>query len=88
MSNNNNNNNNAKNSKLVSSSAGTTTIGFSGVSDLGGGMKVGFRVNTDWADVGSLTQDTDVTAGFGNLTTAAAAPRNQVHLQTAKTTLN
>jgi predicted porin len=57
-----NNNNNAKNTKLVSSSAGTTTVGISGVSDLGGGMKVGFRVNTDWADVGGLTQDTDTTA--------------------------
>ena len=61
-----NNNNNAKNTKLVSSSAGTTTFRFAGVTDLGAGMKMGFSVNTDWADVGGLTQDADsatVTAG-------------------------
>lgn len=52
-----NNTNNAKDLKAVSSNAGTTTIGIKGVEDLGGGMKVGFSVNTDWADVGGLTQD-------------------------------
>ena len=69
-----NNNNNAKNTKLVSSSAGTTTFRFAGVSDLGAGLKMGFSVNTDWADVGGLTQDADTaTAGAaGTLTTATA----------------
>jgi len=52
-----NNTNDAKDFKGVSSNAGTTTIGIKGVEDLGGGMKVGFSINTDWADVGSLTQD-------------------------------
>jgi len=52
-----NNTNDAKDFKGVGSNAGTTTIGIKGVEDLGGGMKVGFSINTDWADVGSLTQD-------------------------------
>jgi predicted porin len=52
-----NNTNDAKDFKGVSSNAGTTTIGIKGVEDLGGGMKVGFSVNTDWNDVGGLTQD-------------------------------
>lgn len=59
-----NNNNNAKDFKGISSSAGTTTIGIKGVQDLGGGLKAGFSVNTDWADIGGLTQDQDTaTAG-------------------------
>ena len=69
-----NNNDNGKNSKLVSSSAGTTTVGFSGVSELGSGLKIGFRVNTDWADVGGLTQDISTSAGIGATTTATAFP--------------
>jgi len=52
-----NNTNDAKDFKGVSSNAGTTTIGIKGVEDLGSGMKVGFSINTDWADAGSLTQD-------------------------------
>jgi len=52
-----NNTNDAKDFKGVSSNAGTTTIGIKGVEDLGSGMKVGFSINTDWNDVGSLTQD-------------------------------
>jgi predicted porin len=56
-----NNTNNAKDFKGLGSNAGTTTIGIKGVEDLGGGMKVGFSVNTDWADVGGLTQDADTT---------------------------
>jgi len=52
-----NNTNDAKDFKGVSSNAGTTTIGIKGSQDLGDGMKVGFSINTDWADVGSLTQD-------------------------------
>ena len=52
-----NNTNDAKDFKGLGSNAGTTTIGIKGVEDLGGGMKVGFSINTDWADVGGLTQD-------------------------------
>jgi len=52
-----NNTNDAKDFKGVGSNAGTTTIGIKGVEDLGKGMKIGFSINTDWADVGGLTQD-------------------------------
>jgi predicted porin len=78
-----NNSNDAKDSKLLSSSAGTTTVGIKGVEDLGGGLKVGFSVNTDWADVGGLTQDADAgtgkiaaTAGGGTVASQAGAFAN------------
>jgi predicted porin len=51
-----NNSNTAKSARTVASSAGTTTIGVAGVEDLGGGMKMGFRVNTDWAEAGGFNQ--------------------------------
>jgi predicted porin len=54
---------NTKDFKGISSSAGTTTIGIKGTEDLGGGMKVGFSVNTDWSDLGALTQDSALTLG-------------------------
>jgi len=52
--------------KGLASSAGTTTVGIKGVEDLGGGLKVGFSVNTDWSDLGGMTQD-------GSAVTAAQA---------------
>ncbi|MFN7882731.1 MAG: porin [bacterium] len=52
-----NSNNNTRDSKLLSSSAGTTTVIIRGTEDLGGGLKAGFLIGTDWADVGGLTQD-------------------------------
>lgn len=68
-----NSTNDLKDVKGISSSAGTTTVGIKGVEDLGGGLKIGFSVNTDWAEAGGLTQDgaaasTTPTAGgtFGN----------------------
>ena len=69
-----NNNNNAKDFKGLGSNAGTTTIGIKGVEDLGGGMKVGFSVNTDWSDVGGFTQDQDTaTASTVGATIGAAS---------------
>ena len=52
-----NSTNNLKDVKGISSSAGTTTVGIKGVEDLGGGMKIGFSLNTDWSEAGGLTQD-------------------------------
>jgi predicted porin len=52
-----NNSNSAKSTKGLGSNAGTTTIGIKGVTDLGNGLKAGFSVNTDWADLGGVTQD-------------------------------
>lgn len=63
---------NAADAKAVGSNAGTTTIGIKGVEDLGGGLSVGFSVNTDWTDIGGISQDTDKatittqTGGFAN----------------------
>ena len=68
-----NNTNSAKSAKGVGSNAGTTTIGIKGVEDLGGGMKVGFSVNTDWSDLAGTNQDSTATTassiqtgGFAN----------------------
>ena len=69
-----NNSDDAKDSKLLSSASGTTTIGIKGVEDLGGGLKVGFSINTDWADLGGLTQDASATAGASSLTGGGTIP--------------
>ena len=62
-----NNTNNTKDAKAVSSNAGTTTVGIKGSEDLGGGLKAGFSINTDWNEAAGQTQDalvaTDVPAG-------------------------
>jgi len=73
-----NSTNNNKDAKAISSSAGTTTVGIKGVEDLGAGLKVGFSINTDWAEAGGLTQDgasTTYAAGTagGNIPTASGS---------------
>jgi predicted porin len=67
------NSNNAKDANTVASAAGTTTLVFSGSEDLGGGLKAGFLVGTDWTDLSGLAQDGTVstassiqTGGFAN----------------------
>ncbi len=67
-----NNSNNAKDAKAISSSAGTTAIKFNVVQDLGNGLKASFLSETNPADVGGVSQDTDVATvttqagGFNN----------------------
>jgi predicted porin len=68
-----NNTNSAKSTKGLGSQAGTSTIGIKGVEDLGGGLKVGFSINTDWADLSGANQDSTATTassiqsgGFAN----------------------
>ena len=65
-----NNTNNLKDAKAVSSNAGTTTVGIKGSEDLGGGLKAGFSINTDWAEAAGQTQDgtppTSAQSGFAN----------------------
>ncbi|WP_333845380.1 porin [Limnohabitans sp.] len=59
--------------KALSSSAGTTGIVIAASEDLGGGMRAGASIATDWAEAGGLTQDGSSyavgTAG-GNIPTA------------------
>ncbi len=65
-----NNTNNLKDAKAVSSNAGTTTVLITGYEDLGGGLKAGFSINTDWNESGGQSQDgtapTAGQSGFGN----------------------
>ena len=65
-----NNTNNLKDAKSVSSNAGTTTVGIKGSEDLGGGLKAGFSVNTDWSEASGQSQDgtapTPSQSGFAN----------------------
>jgi len=59
--------------KLISSSAGTTGIVLAATEDLGGGLKAGASIATDWAEAGGLTQDGGATAtntAGGNIPTA------------------
>jgi predicted porin len=46
-----------KDVKGISSSAGTTGIIIAASEDLGGGLRVGASIATDWAEAGGLTQD-------------------------------
>ena len=52
-----NSSDNLKDVKGISSSAGTTGVLFVATEDLGGGLKVGASIATDWAEAGGLTQD-------------------------------
>ena len=64
---------NTADSKLIGSNAGTTGIVIAASEDLGGGMRAGASIATDWAEAGGLTQDGSSyavgTAG-GNIPTA------------------
>jgi len=65
-----NNKDNTKDAKGVASNAGTTTVGIKGSEDLGGGLKAGFSINTDWAEAAGQTQGgtapTPAQSGFAN----------------------
>jgi predicted porin len=68
-----NNTNNAKDAKGVSSSAGTTGLRISGVQDIGQGLRAGFLITTDFADLAGANQDSTATTassiqtgGFNN----------------------
>ena len=60
----------AEDKKAISSSAGTSTVGIKVTEDLGGGLKAGLSINTDFADAGSLTQDTSGTTPTASATFA------------------
>ena len=64
------NKNNTKDAKGVASNAGTTTVGIKGSADLGGGLKAGFSINTDWSEASGETQSgaaaTSAQSGFAN----------------------
>lgn len=68
-----NNSNDTKDVNTVSSSAGTTSVVISGTEDLGKGLKAGFLVATDWADLAGTNQNSTATTassiqtgGFAN----------------------
>jgi len=68
-----NSTNSTRDRAIMNSSAGTTTIRISGSEDLGGGLRVGFSVNTDWsalagmnADLAASTASSTQTGGFAN----------------------
>jgi len=75
-----NNSDNAKDQKAVSSNAGTTTVNISGSEDLGGGLKMGFSINTDWAEASGQIQDKSVittipsVAGIASTASTVANP--------------
>jgi predicted porin len=64
------NSNSTKNLKTVGSNSGTTTLGFKYYEELGGGLKIGGQVNTDWADIGGASQASAIgsaqLSGFAN----------------------
>jgi predicted porin len=68
---------NLKDVKGISSSAGTTGILMVATEDLGGGLRAGASIATDWAEAGGLTQDgaSNANAGnaVGNIPSAAAS---------------
>jgi len=67
---------NTADSKTIGSNAGTTGIVIAASEDLGGGMRAGASIATDWAEAGGLTQDGSNTStatantATGNIPTA------------------
>ena len=51
--------------KTIASNSGTTTIGIKVREDLGGGLSAGLSINTDWADLGGVSQTTNLPAQAG-----------------------
>jgi len=64
------NSNSTLNFKSVASNSGTTTLGVKYYEELGGGLKIGGQLNTDWSDIGGATQGNAVgtaqLSGFAN----------------------
>jgi len=70
------NSNNAKDVKSIASSAGTTGIVIAASEDLGGGLRAGASIATDWSEAGGLKQDGAATAtntAGGNIPTAGGS---------------
>jgi predicted porin len=63
----------AKNAKVIGSNAGTTTFGIKVREELSKDLTVGMSVNTDWADVAGMSQDS---ATFQNTTTQSGGFAN------------
>jgi len=65
-----NSTNDTADAKSWASNAGTTTIGIKVREDLGAGLSAGISINTDWAELGGLTQAVQTantqTSGFAN----------------------
>jgi predicted porin len=80
-----NNTDNTKDSKVLSSAAGTTTIGIKGVEDLGGGMKAGFWISTDWSDLAGASQDGTAATASSIQSGGFANSQNFIELVSAST---
>jgi len=65
-----NSSNDTADTKAWSSNAGTTTFGIKVREDLGAGLSAGISINTDWSELGGLTQAVQTantqTSGFAN----------------------
>jgi predicted porin len=79
-----NNTNTAKSTRGLGSQAGTTTVGIKGSEDLGGGLKVGFWISTDWADMAGANQDATATTASSIQTGGFANSQNFLELVDAK----
>jgi hypothetical protein len=51
--------------KTIASNSGTTTVGIKVNEDLGKGLTAGLSINTDWADLGGVSQSTNLPAQAG-----------------------
>jgi len=71
----------ARDSVGISSSSGTSTLGFSGSEDLGGGMRASFRINTDFADISGM--NLDAAAATASSTQSGGFANSQSWLQLA-----
>jgi len=76
---------NTKDSIALSSAAGTTTIGIKGVEDLGGGMKAGFWISTDWSDLAGASQDGTAATASSIQSGGFANSQNFIELVSAST---
>jgi predicted porin len=79
-----NNTNSAKSTKGLSSAAGTSTVGIKGVEDLGNGLKAGFWISTDWADLAGTNQDTTATTASSIQTGGFANSQSYIELVSAQ----
>ena len=79
-----NNTNSAKSTKGLSSAAGTSTVGIKGVEDLGNGLKAGFWISTDWADLAGTNQDSTATTASSIQTGGFANSQSFIELVSAQ----
>jgi predicted porin len=75
--------------KALSSAAGTTRIEIAGTEDLGSGLKAGFFVETDWADLGGFSSTSAVSStnvnqsAAGNNTASGSVTANALDTRAA-----